>query len=83
MSRAVAGQALGARLAGLGGRAAPPGRASAGCAWRPGRPTACCTRYYLDQGFELLRIVDLPHRNSGALFQRPAAAHPEPEESRR
>lgn len=26
--------------------------------------------YYLSQGFELVRIVDLPHRQSGALFQR-------------
>lgn len=26
--------------------------------------------YYVSQGFELVRIVDLPHRRSGALFQR-------------
>jgi GNAT superfamily N-acetyltransferase len=31
-------------------------------------------RYYVDQGFEHLRTVDLPHRGSGALFQRRAAA---------
>lgn len=28
-------------------------------------------RYYEGEGFTLLRIVDLPHRRSGALFQRP------------
>ncbi|MDT9684322.1 GNAT family N-acetyltransferase [Streptomyces sp. TRM76323] len=27
-------------------------------------------RYYRRAGFDLLRIVDLPHRRSGALFQR-------------
>lgn len=33
--------------------------------------------YYLGQGFALVRVVELPHRRSGALFQRrvdPAAA---------
>ncbi|MFI8069815.1 GNAT family N-acetyltransferase [Streptomyces sp. NPDC086033] len=29
-------------------------------------------RYYKAVGFTLLRIVDLPHRRSGALFQRPS-----------
>lgn len=29
-------------------------------------------RYYADRGFELVRTVELPHRRSGALFQRPA-----------
>jgi ribosomal protein S18 acetylase RimI-like enzyme len=29
--------------------------------------------YYARQGFAHVRTVDLPHRNSGALFQRPAA----------
>ncbi|MFI8198872.1 GNAT family N-acetyltransferase [Streptomyces sp. NPDC085942] len=28
-------------------------------------------RFYKSAGFTLLRIVDLPHRRSGALFQRP------------
>ncbi|OSC73740.1 GNAT family N-acetyltransferase [Streptomyces sp. BF-3] len=28
-------------------------------------------QFYKDAGFTLLRIVDLPHRRSGALFQRP------------
>ncbi|WP_225846965.1 GNAT family N-acetyltransferase [Streptomyces sp. HPF1205] len=27
--------------------------------------------YYADHGFSLVRVVDLPHRGSGALFQRP------------
>ncbi|MFJ9868869.1 GNAT family N-acetyltransferase [Streptomyces sp. NPDC101165] len=29
-------------------------------------------RYYKGAGFTLVRIVDLPHRRSGALFQHPA-----------
>jgi GNAT superfamily N-acetyltransferase len=29
-------------------------------------------RYYANQGFQLVRTVELPHRHSGALFQRPA-----------
>lgn len=82
VSRAVAGQALGARLLDWAGAlAARRGKRWLRLeAWKTNR---LLHRYYLDQGFELLRIVDLPHRNSGALFQRPAAAHPEPEESRR
>ncbi|WP_369377567.1 GNAT family N-acetyltransferase [Streptomyces sp. cg36] len=37
-------------------------------------------RYYEDMGFKLVRIIDLPHRRSGALFQRPTteATHPSP-----
>lgn len=27
-------------------------------------------RYYLSNGFRLVRVVDLPHRRSGALFER-------------
>lgn len=27
-------------------------------------------RYYESQGFTLIRVIDLPHRGSGALFQR-------------
>ncbi|MEV7187659.1 GNAT family N-acetyltransferase [Kitasatospora sp. NPDC093102] len=34
-------------------------------------------RYYLGQGFSLVRVVDLPHRPSGALFER--AVHGSPE----
>ncbi|WP_350279321.1 GNAT family N-acetyltransferase [Kribbella sp. HUAS MG21] len=29
-------------------------------------------KYYLAQGFRHVRTVELPHRNSGALFERPA-----------
>lgn len=32
-------------------------------------------RYYESQDFELVRVVDLPHRQSGALFERPARYH--------
>ena len=28
-------------------------------------------QYYLDQGFDLIRTVEVSHRNSGALFERP------------
>lgn len=34
-------------------------------------------KYYKAVGFTLLRIVDLPHRRSGALFQRPTGWMPE------
>ncbi|MFF4933727.1 GNAT family N-acetyltransferase [Streptomyces griseofuscus] len=33
-------------------------------------------KYYTDFGFTLIRIVDLPHRRSGALFQRPTKRGP-------
>ena len=29
-------------------------------------------RHYANRGFQLVRTVELPHRQSGALFQRPA-----------
>ncbi len=34
-------------------------------------------RYYEGEGFNLLRIVDLPHRKSGALFQRATTCGPD------
>ncbi|WP_328538295.1 GNAT family N-acetyltransferase [Streptomyces sp. NBC_00344] len=37
-------------------------------------------RYYEGAGFTLIRIVDLPHRRSGALFQRPSESDPEANE---
>ncbi|MEU6669550.1 GNAT family N-acetyltransferase [Streptomyces sp. NPDC046727] len=83
VSRAVAGQALGARLLDWASAlAARRGKRWLRLdAWKTNGPLH---RYYLEQGFALLRIVDLPHRNSGALFQRPATAPPpEREESRR
>jgi GNAT superfamily N-acetyltransferase len=39
-------------------------------AWRTNTPLH---RYYQRQGFAHVRTVDLPHRGSGALFQRPVA----------
>ncbi|MEE4541208.1 GNAT family N-acetyltransferase [Streptomyces sp. V4-01] len=30
-------------------------------------------QYYQDQGFRMIRLIDLPHRGSGALFQRPSS----------
>jgi GNAT superfamily N-acetyltransferase len=32
-------------------------------------------RYYEGEGFTLVRVIDLPHRGSGALFQRPTQWH--------
>ncbi|WP_432248857.1 GNAT family N-acetyltransferase [Streptomyces sanyensis] len=34
-------------------------------------------RFYKNAGFTLLRTVDLPHRRSGALFQRPSGLMPD------
>ncbi|WP_326806514.1 MULTISPECIES: GNAT family N-acetyltransferase [unclassified Streptomyces] len=75
--RPLAGQRIGARLldwagAEAGGRGKPWLRLEA---WKTNRSLH---RYYLGQGFELLRIVDLPHRNSGALFQRRSAMRTRP-----
>ncbi len=72
VSRAAAGQALGAHLLNWAGDLA----ARKDKSWlrlEAWKSNHLLHRYYLDQGFELLRIVDLPHRNSGALFQRPAS----------
>jgi GNAT superfamily N-acetyltransferase len=33
-------------------------------------------RYYHSHGFTLIRVTDLPHRGSGALFQRPTSLRP-------
>ncbi|GAA1413727.1 hypothetical protein GCM10009639_67260 [Kitasatospora putterlickiae] len=68
-ARAAAGQAVGAQMLDwAAARAAAAGKASLRLdAWKtnPG-----LHRYYLGQGFILVRIVDLPHRQSGALFER-------------
>jgi GNAT superfamily N-acetyltransferase len=40
-------------------------------AWRSNRELQ---RYYMDRRFQYVRTMDLPHRRSGALFQRPAGA---------
>lgn len=71
--RAFSGRALGARLLDRAGVMA----AEADKPWlrlEAWKTNHDLHRYYLDQGFDLLRIVDLPHRNSGALFQRPTGA---------
>lgn len=38
--------------------------------WKTNQPLR---RWYEAQGFVLVRVVDLPHRGSGALYQRPAS----------
>ncbi|WP_067226146.1 GNAT family N-acetyltransferase [Streptomyces sp. NBRC 109706] len=69
VSRAAAGEGAGAvMLDWAADRAARAGRAWLRLdAWKD---NAGLHRYYKRQGFALVRIVDLPHRRSGALFQR-------------
>ncbi|MEV5550759.1 GNAT family N-acetyltransferase [Streptomyces sp. NPDC052309] len=71
VSRRAAGQSLGARLLDWAGAVAA-GRGKRWLRLEAWKTNPLLHRYYLGQGFALLRIVDLPHRNSGALFQRPA-----------
>lgn len=74
-------------LSKLATRAGHPGLGAAvldWCSWSAAREGAKWIRldawrtntdlhaYYLRNGFEHLRTVERPHRNSGALFQRPA-----------
>ncbi|WP_052862863.1 GNAT family N-acetyltransferase [Streptomyces niger] len=69
VSRAAAGQAIGAGLLDWAGELA----AGEGKTWlrlEAWKTNHLLHHYYLAQGFQLLRIVDLPHRHSGALFQR-------------
>ncbi|WP_432045954.1 GNAT family N-acetyltransferase [Streptomyces asiaticus] len=69
VSRAAAGQGIGAELLHWAAEhAAEAGKTLLRLdAWKdnPGLHA-----YYVSQGFKLVRIVDLPHRRSGALFQR-------------
>ncbi|MFD4907527.1 GNAT family N-acetyltransferase [Kitasatospora purpeofusca] len=69
VARDAAGQAIGARMLDWAtARAAAAGKARLRLdAWKtnPG-----LHRYYLGQGFTLVRTVDLLHRQSGALFER-------------
>lgn len=71
VSRDLAGVGLGSAMLDFAGRLAESsGRMFVRLdAWRT---NAKLHDYYLKQGFELVRIEDLPHRGSGALFQRPA-----------
>lgn len=71
VSRSAAGQGVGAELLDWAAkRAAERGKRLLRLdAWKdnPGLHA-----YYQGEGFELVRVVDLPHRRSGALFQRAA-----------
>jgi len=55
--------------------------ARAGLAWVRldcDRSNTALHDYYLARGFEHVRTVELPHRQSGALFQRPSVRLPRP-----
>lgn len=69
VSRSASGQDLGAKMLDWAARrAAQLGKPLLRLdAWKsnPG-----LQEYYMLQGFQLVRMVDLPHRQSGALFQR-------------
>lgn len=68
--RQAAGAGLGAALLDWAGAQAE----AAGRAWLrldAWRTNEALRRYYEAQGFTLVRVVDLPHRRSGALYQRP------------
>ncbi|MFD8697591.1 GNAT family N-acetyltransferase [Kitasatospora purpeofusca] len=69
ITRAVAGQAVGAQMLDWAAdRAVAAGKRRLRLdAWKtnPG-----LHRYYLSKGFTLVRTIDLPHRQSGALFER-------------
>ncbi len=68
---AARGQSLGAALLDwAAGRATEAGRLRLD-AWKT---NAALHTYYTSLGFTHLRTVDLPHRRSGALFERPAFA---------
>jgi GNAT superfamily N-acetyltransferase len=69
--RAAAGAGLGSALLDwAGARAERAGRAWLRLdAWRT---NARLRSYYERQGFALVRVVELAHRRSGALYQRPA-----------
>ncbi|MET9176736.1 GNAT family N-acetyltransferase [Kitasatospora aureofaciens] len=76
IARDVAGQAFGARMLDwAAARAVAAGKSRLRLdAWKT---NPALHRYYLGQGFTLVRTVDLPHRQSGALFEREvsSAAH--------
>jgi GNAT superfamily N-acetyltransferase len=71
-TREVAGREIGSALLDWASRRA----ASLGKRWvrlDAWRSNADLHRYYVQQGFHHVRTVDLPHRQSGALFQREAS----------
>jgi GNAT superfamily N-acetyltransferase len=70
-TREVAGREIGSALLDWASRRAT----SLGKRWvrlDAWRSNSALQRYYADRGFEHVRTVDLPHRQSGALFQRNA-----------
>ncbi|MEV0189213.1 GNAT family N-acetyltransferase [Kitasatospora purpeofusca] len=69
IARAVAGQAVGAQMLDWAAACvAAAGRSRLRLdAWKT---NAELHRYYQGQGFTLVRLADLPHRQSGALFER-------------
>lgn len=70
VSRVAAGRSVGAKLLDWAAdRAAAEGKRWLRLdAWKDNE---ALHRYYEDAGFTLVRILDLSHRRSGALFQRP------------
>jgi GNAT superfamily N-acetyltransferase len=69
VDRLAAGQGVGGQLLDWAERLA----ASRGCTWLrldAWRTNAPLHAYYQRQGFDPVRVVDLSHRGSGALFQR-------------
>lgn len=71
VARAASGHELGSALLDWAGRQAQ----AAGRRWLrldAWRTNPDLHRYYLDRGFHHIRTVELAHRGSGALFQRPA-----------
>jgi GNAT superfamily N-acetyltransferase len=81
VSRAAAGRGLGgAMLDWATDRAAAAGKQWLRLdAWKD---NAGLHRYYESKGFTRVRVIDLPHRRSGALFQRPTRATDHPRTSR-
>jgi GNAT superfamily N-acetyltransferase len=73
VARAAAGAGLGSALLDwAGAQAEATGKQWLRLdAWRTNQRLRA---YYEGEGFALVRVVDLPHRRSGALYQRPAGA---------
>jgi ribosomal protein S18 acetylase RimI-like enzyme len=74
--RKFAGQGIGAALLDLAGHVA----AMEGVPWLRldcSKDNHALQSYYLNQGFQHLDTVDLPHRLSGALFRRPSRLVPQ------
>ncbi|MEU4420625.1 GNAT family N-acetyltransferase [Actinoplanes sp. NPDC024001] len=74
VDRSAAGQNIGGRLLDYAEEvAARAGKKRLRLdAWRTNKPLH---EYYMRQGLDLVRIVSLPHRGSGALFERAVRTH--------